>query len=109
MSGQLADLVIIGHVLRVEKDGAPYSDSCYQWQNYRAGVAVNTQIKGWAKTKVITVKYPMRIKDLQKCDGGKTSYALSPGVKYELYLREVKAPRRHFEFINWNGVKRVDK
>lgn len=56
---------------------------------------------------MVTVKYTTRITDLQKCDGGKTSDALSPGVKYELYLREVQTPHRHFEFINGNGVKRV--
>ena len=104
---KLADLVVEGTVLRLEKDGKPYDDHCYTWQRYRASLSAQKQLKGAAKTKVIVVAFKTRIKDEKQCDGGSTSYYLSPGVRYRLYLREITKPYRHFVFINWNGVQRL--
>lgn len=105
-----ADAIVTGTVLKVRDAGNKYRDRCYVWQNRHATFRVTGRSKG-TTARIITIVYSTRLGDAnpaRPCDGGRTSYSLTPGTKYQLYLsRSGKPGQRRYGFINWAGVKRL--
>lgn len=98
---QNADLIVEATVREIEKVGAERDDHCYTWQDYRAKLTVEKVRKG-AEVDTIHVRYKRIVKDEKDCVGGATSYALTQGAQYELYLHAWKDG--DYGFLNWAGV-----
>lgn len=107
-----ADLIAQVKVLRVAAYGKPYADHCYKWQRVKATLRVLQRSKG-TSPRIIHVIYAYRrgyVDPKHKCVGGRTSYYLQKGKKYELYLRRSgnkKGKPAQYGFINWAGVRQI--
>lgn len=105
-----ANVVVEGKVVRVVPVGKRYSDSCYHWQKHRATFHVSKRSKG-KTTKTISIVFATRGGDVnprRPCDGGRTSYSLSKGVRYRLHLvRKRRGKKLVYAMFNWAGVRRL--
>jgi len=102
-----ADLIAEVVVLDQKMSGNQYADHCYSWQDWEARLQVVKVYKG-KPVKEISVHFPSRVADLNDCDGGRTSYNLTDGQTYKLFLsgKDGKAP---YHFLNWSGVQKVTR
>ena len=103
-----ATLVVEGTVQNIVSHGESYEDSCYRWQNQRAELVVDRTHKGAPDPRVV-LEYSWIVEDLRGCSGGRTSYALTEGARYKLYLTPVPEAKSSkgetvYGFINWAGV-----
>lgn len=102
---QEANLIVEGHVVQIQKFEKPFKDRCYKWQKYVADFEVRKTLKGQSP-KIIKIYYQSFVKDIAypPCVGGETSYYLSTGSSYKLYLADSVHGEGSYHFINWSGV-----
>lgn len=100
-----ASLIVEGQVIAVEKFEKPFKDRCYKWQKFVADFEISKTLKG-KSPKVIKIYYQNMVKDIANppCVGGETSYWLSTGATYKLYLADSIHGEGAYHFINWSGV-----
>ncbi len=100
-----ASLIVEGRVIANEKFEKPFKDRCYQWQKFVADFEVSKTLKG-KSAKIIKIYYQSYVKDITNppCVGGDTSYWLSTGAPYKLYLADSIHGEGAYHFINWSGV-----